>query len=168
LAYNPATTWHIWTDASPKIVADSRSEFERMRQRGESSGLSYDLTLPQDVDKINEWIEFVIPNAEHIILFGYGVTYALTIEENYRWLSQIKRPAGVDFSFVFNSPGSTIPTLPGVMAAFHNQEMVYYEDEHIAALFEAALPGSEIVWKKGREQTRNKMWGTWLVHLPAS
>ena len=63
-----------------------------------------------------------------------------------------------------------LPTAPDtvkwyhhIMAAFHKQRMVYYERSHIEALFEAALPGCEIVWEKPKEQTRNKVWETWLI-----
>jgi hypothetical protein len=112
---------------------------------------------------LNEVIEFVAPNVDMLIIFGYGLTYALTIAENYQWLSQLKLPPDKDVAFVFNGPGKRLPMLPAVMAAFHEQRMVYYTLADIETLFQAAVPGSEVVWRKPRAETRNKIWETWLV-----
>jgi hypothetical protein len=119
--------------------------------------------LPRDVEELNEAIEFVAPNVDHLVIFGYGVTYALTIGENFDWLSRLKLPPMRDVSFVFNGPGDTLPFLPALMAAFHDQRMVYYTLADIIALFQAAVPGSEVIWTKPRSETRNKIWETWLI-----
>src|SRR5690606_37340010 len=103
-----------------------------------------------------------------LIIFGYGVTYTLTIEENYQWLSQLKLPPGKNVAFVFNGPGKRLPMLPAVMAAFHEQKMVYYTLADIESLFQAAVPGSEVVWRKPRTETRNKIWETWLIFSEAA
>lgn len=155
--------WHVWTDASPRIVESALKRFNELHQDDQLGKLSRGITLPYDVEQLNQVIDFLAPNVSHIVIFGYGVTYALTARENYQWLSRLRLPENLDVSFVFNSPGAAIPLLPGVMAAFHQQRMVYYDSSHIAALFAAALPGSEIIWEIPREQTRNKLWGTWLI-----
>jgi hypothetical protein len=46
--------------------------------------------------------------------------------------------------------------------------MMYFEREDINALFAAAIPGSHIVWSKPRQDTRHKMWETWIIHAPAA
>jgi hypothetical protein len=163
LAERKQEDWHIWTDASPKVVASALKIFNEMRAKDKSGGFSYEVTLPQEVQKLNEMIRFLASYVSHIVIFGYGTSYVLTMEENYAWLSRLERPDGVNISFVFNSPGRRLPLLPGIMAAFHKQRMVYYERSDIEALFEAALPGCEIVWEKPKEQTRNKVWETWLI-----
>ncbi|HEX6387106.1 MAG TPA: hypothetical protein VF177_20770 [Anaerolineae bacterium] len=159
--------WHVWTDASPRIVESALKRFNELHQHDQLGKLSRGITLPYDVEQLNQVIDFLAPNVSHIVIFGYGVTYALTARENYQWLSRLRLPENLDVSFVFNSPGAAIPLLPGVMAAFHQQRMVYYDSSDIAALFAAALPGSEIIWEIPREQTRNKLWGTWLILSPA-
>jgi hypothetical protein len=95
--------------------------------------------------------------------FDTGTSGALTIEENYEWLSKLDLPTGLDVSFVFNGPDKAIPFFPSLMAAFHDQRMVYYTLADIEALFQSAVPGSEVVWHKSRAETRNKMWETWLI-----
>lgn len=158
--------WHVWTDALPKVVADAEEVYQEMKARGDAVNLFYNIMLPKDVDRLNRTIDLVAPDVDHLVIFGYGVTYALTMQENYEWLSQLHLPdKGV--SFVFNSPGASLPVLPGVMASFHRQRMVYYERSHIEALFKGTIPTSEIVWELPREETRNKLWGTWLIHAPA-
>jgi hypothetical protein len=167
LAERKPTDWHVWTDASPKVVADALKLFQAFQQQNELGNLAQNITLPQEVGPLNHIIQFIAAQVDHIIILGYGVTYALTVAENYQWLSRLDLPANIDVSFVFNSPGAAMPILPGVMASFHQQRMVYYTDEHVIALFHNALPHSEIVWQRPRKETRNKLWGTWLIHRPA-
>lgn len=163
LAQRQQRDWHVWSDASPRIVESALKRFNELQDTQQLGKLSRGITLPYDVEQLNQVIEFLAPNVSHIVIFGYGVTYALTAEENYRWLSQLCLPQNLDVSFVFNSPGAAIPFLPGVMAAFHRQRMVYYDRAAIARLFNTALPGSEIIWEVPREQTRNKIWSAWLI-----
>lgn len=163
LAERQQRDWHVWSDTSPRIVESALKRFNELRQHEQLGKLSRGITLPQDVAQLNQVIDFLAPNVSHIVIFGYGVTYALTAEENYQWLSRLRLPENLDVSFVFNSPGAAIPLLPGVMAAFHQQRMVYYDTSNISGLFAAAVPGSEIIWEIPREQTRNKLWGTWLI-----
>ena len=160
--------WHIWTDANPKVVGSAQAAFDAMRQRNESVNLSYNMMLPQDISVLNRAIKLMAPSVEHLVIQGYGVTYALTAEENRAWLSQLSRPDGLDLSFVFDAPAANIPLLPGVMAAFHQQRMVGYDREHIEALFQLTIPGSHIIWEKPRTATRNQMWSTWLIYAPAA
>lgn len=167
LAARKPADWHIWTDKLPKIVNEAQQTFNEIRQRSTDVGLSYTLTLPEEVDVLNRCINLIAAGLEHICIFSYGVTYALTVQENFQWLSKLRRPNNVDMSFVFNAPGSQLGLMPGMMAAFHNQRMQYYQRENIESLFDATIPGSRIVWEKPREQTRNKIWGTWIVHAPA-
>lgn len=163
LAERDLVDWHIWTDAQPRVVESALQKFNHLNESQKTGKLSQNITLPHDIELLNNAIEFVSPNVDHVVIFGYGVTYALTIQENYHWLSQLELPLDNDVSFVFNGPGERIPFLPGVMAAFHNQRMVYYTLSDIQALFEAAVPGSEVVWHKPRTETRNKLWETWLI-----
>jgi len=159
--------WHVWTDASPRVVANAESAFEEIKTRGDSVGMVYSIMLPQDVEILNRTLALIAPDVEHIIIYSYGMTYALTLEENAQWLSRLNMP-DVDVSFVFNSPGKHIQLLPGVIAAFYRQSMYYFETQHIDTLFKASFPNSEIVWEMSREQTRNNTWGTWLIHVPRS
>ena len=163
LAQRKKSDWHFWTDASPNIVADARQAFQEIHQQM-AVDLTQSVRLPQDFKQLNHAIQLVAPHVSHIVFNGYGVTYALTAAENYKWLSGLDLPPGLDLSFIFNSPGPVLPTLPGVMAAFHGQRMMYYTYEDIEALFAAALPGSSIVWSKPRQETRNKIWETWIIH----
>lgn len=157
---------HMWTDAHPKIVIEARAVFDEMKRRNEEINLSYNITLPQDIDKLNHCVEFSIDQGmDHIVLQVYGVNYALTMAESYQWLSQLHRPRRQDISVIFNAPGS-LAFMPGVLAAFNQQRMVAYERGDIASLFEATMPGSEIVWTIPSTQTRNKYWETWLIHIP--
>lgn len=154
--------WHIWTDASPKVVSSARELFDEMLQKGQSGNISNHVTLPEQVTRLNHLIELTTFEADQLVFMGYGVTYALTMAENQQWLQQLILPPGRKVSFVFNAPAATIPMLPGVMAAFHHQRMVHYERSHIEALC-TIIPNSKIVWEKPRETTRNKIWGTWLI-----
>lgn len=167
LTHRKPNDLHVWSDASPKIVQEARVLFDEMRRRAATVNLSYNIELPQEVDKLNRCVNFLAQqNVEHIIIQGYGLTYALTASENFEWLSKLSRPQGKQLSLVFNAPGPKLPYLPGVMAAFHQQRMVCYERRHIEALFQAAMPGSQIVWTIPRAQTRNKEWETWLIQAP--
>ncbi len=159
--------WHIWTDAHPKVIREAQSAFDDMRARGATYNLTYDVTLPYDVDKLNQWMELITTNIQRLVIFGYGVVYALTMRENYEWLSRLKLPEHVDVLFAFNGPNKRIPFVAGLMASFHNQRMMYYNDESVQALFSTTVPGSEIVWTIPREDTRNNMWGTWLIESTA-
>jgi len=166
LAQRKQSDWHFWTDASPKIVADARQAFQEIHQRM-AVDLAQSVRLPQDFNQLNRAIQLIAPHVSHLVFNGYGVTYALTASENYEWLSKLVLPPGLDVSFIFNSPGQALPTLPAVMAAFHRQRMMYYKREDIEGLFAAAVPGSRIVWSKPRLETRNKIWETWIIHAPA-
>jgi hypothetical protein len=166
LARRKKSDWHFWTDASPKIVADARQAFQEIHQQM-AVDLTQSVRLPQDFNQLNLAIQLVAPHVSHIVINGYGVTYALTPTENFEWLSGLELPPGLDLSFIFNSPGSALPPLPGIMAAFHRQRMMYYEYDDIETLFAAALPGSRIVWTKPRTETRNKLWETWIIHVSA-
>jgi hypothetical protein len=155
--------WHVWTDAQPRVVESALKRFNDLKETQKIGKLSEYIELPRDIDQLNEAIAFVAPNVDRLVIFGYGVTYALTIEENYQWLSQLHLPPDKDVGFVFNGPGTGIGFLPRLMAAFHNQRMVYYTKEDIQGLFQTAIPGSEIIWTKPRTETHNKMWETWLI-----
>ncbi len=168
LAKRKTQDWHIWTDAEPKIVRSAEATFNEMLKRGAAAGLSYHVMLPQDVETLNKVTSFVTQyGVEHLVIFGYGVSYALTMQENYEWLSKLKLPDEIDVSFVFNSPGPKPRFVGALMAAAHRQRVVYYERQHIEALFQATIPGSEIVWSVPREQTRHKVWEVWLIHRSA-
>ena len=158
--------WHIWTDKSFKVVENALTVFQEMQER--QGKLSRSITLPEDVNYLNDVIEIAGQFVDHIIIFGYGVTYALTPEENMQWLSQLQLPDHKAVSFVFNAPNKRIDTLPGVMASYHKQRMVYYNSAHIAELFSQTVPNAKIVWEMPRESTRTKIWSTWLVHRPAT
>jgi hypothetical protein len=168
LAEREKTDWHIWTDALPRVIESALKRFNSLQERQQLGKVSQNITLPQDIRELNEAIRFVSPNVDHIVIFGYGVTYALTVEENYAWLSQLELPADQDVSFVFNGPAEPLPVFPAIMAAFHDQKMVYYTHSDMQALFSAAVPGSEVVWHKPRAETRVKMWETWLILSEAS
>jgi hypothetical protein len=167
LAQRKTLDWHFWTDASPKIVTDARQAFEEIHQKI-AVNLTQSVRLPKDFAQINRAIQIIAPHVSHLVFNVYGVSYALTAKENYEWLSQLVLPPGLDVSFIFNSPGLVLPTAPGVAAAFHGQRMMYFERVDINALFAAAIPGSQIVWSKPRQDTRNKMWETWIIHAPAA
>lgn len=163
LAERGVVDWHVWSDALPRVVESALHKFNQLQEKQKTGKLSQNIVLPHDIEQVNKAIDFINPHIDHIVIFGYGVTYALTIEENYQWLSQLQLPADKNVSFVFNGPGQHIPVLPGVMAAFHDQRMVYYTLSDIQSLFESAVHGSEIVWHKPRAETRNKLWETWLI-----
>lgn len=168
LAKRKSEDWHIWTDSVPKIVSSAENVFNEMLRRGVSAGLSYHVMLPQDVAMLNKVINFVTQHGvEHVVIFGYGVTYALTMQENYEWLSKLDLPDEIDVSFVFNSPGPKPRFVGAMMAAAHKQRIVYYERQHIESLFQATIPASEIVWSIPREQTRHNVWEVWLIHRPS-
>jgi hypothetical protein len=168
LAAHGQDNWHIWTDALPRVVESALNRFNNLQENQRSGKLSQNIVLPQDIQQLNEIIDFVAPNVDQLVIFGYGMTYALTMGENYRWLSQLKLPPDKDVGFAFNGPAASIPFFPAIMAAFHNQKMVYYTLSDIEALFQAAVPGSEVVWHKPRAETRNKMWETWLIFSEAA
>lgn len=167
LAERKPQDWHVWTDANPKIVQDAKVVFDEYRARGDTYNLTYDVTLPYDVGKLNNWLKLITTSTQHLVIYGYGVTYALTMAENHEWLSKLELPAHVDVLFAFNSPDQQIGFMPGLMAAFHQQRMVYYDTEAVQALFETAVPGSQIVWEAPRSETRSKIWGTWLIESTA-
>ncbi|RMG88114.1 MAG: hypothetical protein D6712_04275, partial [Chloroflexi bacterium] len=102
----------------------------------------------------------------HIIIFGYGVTYALTYKENVQWLKYLALPENKPASFVFNTPAKPIPFSAGITAATHRQRMVHYTREAVESLFRQTIPGSKIVWEKPASQTRTGAWETWLIHRP--
>ncbi len=163
LAERELVDWHVWSDANPRAVESALEQFNSLQERQKLGKVSQNIVLPRDIRDLNEAIRFVTPNVDHIVIFGYGVTYALTIEENYDWLSQLQLPDDKDVSFVFNSPAKALDILPASMAAFHNQKMLYYTESDMKALFDAAVPSSEVVWFKPRSDTRNNSWATWLI-----
>lgn len=167
LADERQNDWHIWSDALPRVVESALHRFEQLQENQKLGKLSQSIELPQDIDQLNDSIAYLDTVVDHLIIFGYGVTYALTIEENYQWLSKLKLPTHMDVSFVFNGPAKVIPFFPAVMAAFHNQRMVYYTLADIEALFKAAVPNSKVIWHKPRSETRNNMWETWLIFSEA-
>ena len=69
-------------------------------------------------------------------------------------------------SFILNSMPQDIPLMPGVMAAFHNQRMVYYDRQTIEAIFSETMPGSAILWEIPQEESRYGV-AVWLVNAPA-
>jgi hypothetical protein len=168
LAEERQSDWHIWSDALPRVVESALYKFKQLQEKQKLGKLSQSIELPQDINQLNDSISYLEPVVDHLIIFGYGVTYALTIDENYQWLSKLKLPAHMDVSFVFNGPAKALPFFPALMAAFHDQRMVYYTLADIKALFQAAVPGSEVVWHKPRSETRNNMWETWLIYSEAN
>lgn len=167
LANQKMGDWHVWTDASPRIVQSALGTFNELQERQQMGKLSQSIILPPDIVKLNEIIEFISPHIEHLSIFCYGISYSLTMAENYQWLSQLKLPDDIGVSFVFNGPGPTLPFLPSLLAAFHNQKMIYYTLSDIEALFQATVPGSEVVWLSPRAETRHKRWETWLISVKA-
>ena len=167
LAQRKENAWHVWSDIEPRIVQDAAAVFDELKARGSESNIAYDIRLPDDVDRLNQWMAFMSSITRRLVIFGYGVTYALTMAENYRWLHQLELPESTDVLFVFNAPAEKIPLMPGIMAAFHKQRMMNYTSETVSALFAKTIPGSEIIWEKRRTDTRNGMWGTWLISAPA-
>lgn len=159
--------WHLWTDASPRVVNSAKQAFDDMLAKGTTGNISNHVTLPQQIDRLNHLIELTTFDADQLVIMGYGLTYALTMAENNQWLSQLLIPPRLKTSFVFNAPAQSISMLPGVMAAFHHQRMVCYERHHIEALFATILPTAQIVWEKPRATTRNQIWSTWLVEAEA-
>lgn len=168
IAERKPSDWHIWTDAHPIVMRSVQEIFDKLRAEGDSYGLSYDVMLPQDVGKLNRIIKFLVQQGvEQIVFLSYGLLYALTMQENYAWMSQINLPEGIDISIVFNAPSREIDSRGKLLAAVNNQRFVCFEDEHIKALFDAALPSSEVIWSKARSATRHNIWSTWLIHLSA-
>lgn len=158
--------WHIWTDASPRVVSNAKQLFDEMLAKGQSGNISHHVTLPHHIDRLNHLIELTAFDTSELVIMGYGLTYALTMAENQSWLHQLAIPAGRKTSFVFNAPAAKIPMLPAIMAAFHEQRMVHYDRHHIEALF-STMPTAKVVWEKPREATRNQMWATWLIEVNA-
>ncbi|MBN2386065.1 MAG: hypothetical protein JXB85_03535 [Anaerolineales bacterium] len=161
------TDWHIWTDANPKVIQTAQDRFEELRKRADNHKVAYNILLPQDSDSLNKNIRFIAgQGVEHIVIQAYGVFYAMTREENLEWLCRLERPAGVEFSFLINAMPCQIDLMPGMLVAFHNQKMIYYESSDIEALFQQALPGSQIVWSVPRKQEASDV-EVWLVQTPA-
>ena len=165
IAQRRSQDWHLWSDKSPKIVQEAKEVFEDTRPKHSTAPHTHEINLPEDIDRLNDWIKILQTNIKRLVIFGYGVFYALTYEENAQWLKKLVLPTGMDVYFVLNSPGRKIPMLPGMMAAFHKQRMVYYNTESIRLLFDECIPNCEIIWKIDREDTRNKTWGTWILKL---
>ncbi|MFK7924242.1 MAG: hypothetical protein AB8H47_19960 [Bacteroidia bacterium] len=166
LSHNPDNNWHIWTDSSPRVVHSALKAFSQMQDKGRAANLSHTVNLPEDGNRLNEWITFLSDHVDRIIIMGYGVTYALTPAENLTWMKQIDRSKmNLPLHIVFNSPGAKIDFLPGLMAAYHNQRMVYYSNEHVEDLFQKAFTNSQVSWHKARENTKTNIWGTWIVDV---
>ena len=167
IASSQSHDWHIWTDANPKVIASAREKFDDMRQRTALRSGAFNITLPQDIEKLNENIRFLVSKkVERIIIQAYGLLYVMTKEENLEWLGKLDRPKGIDFAFILNSMPPKIGMGPAVMAAFHNQRMVYYDTEAIQSVFAQALPGSQIVWTRPKEETQFDL-ETWVVNVLA-
>ncbi|GAB4406707.1 MAG: hypothetical protein OHK0039_08580 [Bacteroidia bacterium] len=166
LGRRQAEDWHVWTDKHPKVFRHAYHIFEEMQQRGDEHHISFEITLPEQIDRLNDWIRVMSSQIDQLVISAYGLFYALTPAENKAWLSRLKLPVGMPVSFTVNSPGSAITFLPGVMAAFHRQRMVYYDHAHIEAIFAETVPGSRVAWARLRPHTRNNLWGTWLVERP--
>ena len=162
IAQRRSHDWHLWSDKSPKIIQDAKEVFEETRPKHSTAPHTYEINLPEDIARLNEWIKIMKANVKRLVIFTYGVFYALTYEENVQWLKKLSLPASMDVYFVMNSPGKKIPTLPGMMAAFHKQRMVYYNTESIQQLLDECIPNCELSWKIDREDTRNNTWGTWI------
>lgn len=159
--------WHIWTDANPKVIASARAKFDELRQKTALHSGAFNIALPQDIDKLNENIRFLASKkVERIIIQAYGLLYVMTMEENLEWLSKLERPQGIDIAFIVNSMPVHIDGGPAVMAAFHDQRMVYYHRSHVESLFGKYFPGSEIVWSIPGDDTSYGI-ETWLINVPA-
>ncbi len=159
---------HVWTDAHPKVVGAAQSFFKEVTQHAAPHNLAYDITLPRDVDKLNRILNF-LGNArvDQIVIMMYGVSYVMTIQENYEWMRQLELPPGIPVTMVFNSPQGG--ALPGkLIAAVHDERMYAYNLPHIHALYGAAFPAHEVVWHKARTDTQSGMWETWVIDLPAA
>ena len=158
--------WHIWSDANPKVIETDQEIFDKMRQQTGHYNAAFSITLPQEIHKLNANIRFLAKaGIKHILLQTYGMFYVLTKRENMEWLNQLERPTGVEMSFILNSMPQDIPLMPAVMAAFHNQRMVYYNRQTIEAMFAEALPGSKIIWEIPQEESKYGV-AVWLVHAP--
>jgi hypothetical protein len=139
--------WHFWTDKHPKVVKTAEDVFNEMRMAGASAGLSYDVFLPRDVEKINRIIQFAVDRGcTHLVFNCYGFIYALTPQENYEWLRQLKIPAGIDAIFIVNAPNERLLPVARRTAAIVDQRMMAYSKEDMKQLFKAAIPDAEHVW----------------------
>jgi len=157
---------HIWTDASPKVIASAEAMFNDMRQRGKDSAVSYDVYLSDDIVKLNRIMQFLEKlNVEHIVINLYGMSYILSIEDNYRWMKDLYHPEGRKMSFIFNSMNHHM-ALPGkVVAGVHNQPVFNYQQKHVEALFDALYDNYEIVWYKLALETEFKILSTWVIEV---
>jgi hypothetical protein len=164
LAQRKPVDRHVWIDERPNVFKAVRPMFDEIRQSAPNLPTAF--TLPDGVAKLNECVDFLAEEGvQHVVIQGYGYFFTLTTDQNYAWLSQLHRPANVELSFVFNAPG-VMPFVPAVMEAFRKRKIISYQKEHIAALFQKALPGSEIAWTLPKEETRGKTWSTWIVFAP--
>ena len=84
--------WHLWSDKSPKIVQDAKEVFEETRPKHSTAPHTHEINLPEDVERLNDWIKIFQPNVKKMVIFGYGLFYALTYQENARWLKKIGSP----------------------------------------------------------------------------
>lgn len=160
--------WHFWTDTHPRVVDTAHELFHKMREAGASAGLSYDVTLPQDIDKLNRIIDFAVrQNIEHLVLQMFGFIYVLTPKENYDWLSKLNLPKNLDVTFIINAPNEKLSTPARFAAATHNQRMMAYSKQDMQALFNATIPGCEFVWEATHENRTFKAWDGWVLHRPA-
>ncbi len=166
LANSKPEDWHIWSDAHQRVVSAAQELYQKVKARSQQGELIAEIILPDDVQALNRSIALMEPDVDHIIIFGYGVTYALTYQENYQWLKYLALPENKPASFVFNAPAKPIPFGAGITAATHRQRMMHYTREAIESLFRQTILGSKIIWEKPAEQTRTGAWETWLIHRP--
>ncbi|MEL7534521.1 MAG: hypothetical protein AAFN10_24660 [Bacteroidota bacterium] len=166
MSKNQDNNWHIWTDSSPRVVHSALKAFSKMQNKNKVAKLSHTIELPQDGPRLNDWIRFLSDHVDRIIVMGYGVNYALTPAENHQWLQAIDQSSlNLPLHFVFNSPAEKIKFLPGLIAAFHNQRMVYYTRDDIERLFRASFPEARIAWEKKRSESDSKVWEAWIIDV---
>lgn len=165
LAQRRPADWHIWTDKDPKVFKQAFTVFEEMRKRKGIKDIPYEISLPGQVDRLNDWIKMAADQSDQILLNTYGLFYVFTLEENQDWLKRLVIPPNKKVWLIANSPGAKLPFMAGTMAAFHHQRMMHYQTEHIDALIQDAFPEAKLLWDRPRHSTRNKVWATWLYEL---
>lgn len=160
--------WHFWTDTDPKVVKTSQALFQKMKEVGKANGLSYDITLPQDIDKLNRIVQFLVNHGcEHLIFQCFGFIYVLTPQENYNWLSRLDLPPHLEVSFNVNASNERLGFPARFTAAAHNQRMMAYGREGMLQLFQASIPNTAIVWETDNSKRTFRAWDGWIIHRPA-
>jgi hypothetical protein len=64
LAEGRQENWHVWTDALPRVVESALRRFNELQENQKSGKLSQNIVLPEDVNQLNEAIDFVAPNVD--------------------------------------------------------------------------------------------------------